>query len=170
MTYLELIKTLGLSDLIMCFMDEVGFTGKEIAESFGMTEPTVYSAKKRLATLSEGLKAVDNVTAAAKLLNEDNSIQIQVRKDLRNPDIQTVIETFSDSFGTTMSNKYDRFAAKRLIDKYTVEGIVKVIKALRTFSDDQYCPTVNNIRDVEKKWPAVIKYVGNRLKRKEIVE
>jgi len=131
--------------------------------------------RSALATLSEGLKAVDNVDAAAKLLNADNanagnSIQIQIKKDLRNPDIQTVIDAFSESFGTTTSNKYDRFATKRLVDKYGVDGIVKVIKALRSFNDDQYCPTVNNIRDIEKKWPAVIKFITAKLRRSEVVE
>ena len=92
----------------------------------------------------------------------------KVKVDARNPDIQTVIDAFAESFGTTKHTKYDRFAAKRLHTKYTVSEVVRLIKALAAKSNEKYCPSVNSVSQLEDKLPQVVKFLQGQPDNTEV--
>lgn len=153
MTYLELTKLLGQTDLFICLMSELGYKGEEIAEKLQITEPTVYNAKKRLRVLT------DNVMTGNEV----------IKVDLRNQDIESIVTTFKETFGTTSISRFDRFAAKRLSDKHGADNIVKVIKLLSQHSGDAYVPSVNSVRQIETKWVNIANFF-NKLKSQQAIE
>jgi transposase len=136
MTYLELTKKVANIDLIICLLNEFGMSNQEIMDKMKITEPTIYNAQKRLETITEALKTIAG----------------EEPKDLRNKDVQAVVEAFKESFGTTTTSRYDRFAAKRLSDKHGTDNIVKIIKVLAQHTGDKYTPSVNGVRQIEEKW------------------
>lgn len=153
MTYLELTKLLGQTDLFACLMSELGYRGEDIAEKLQISEPTVYNAKNRLRVLT------DNVTTASAL----------EKPDLRNQDIEKVVTAFKEAFHTTTTSRYDRFAAKRLASKHGADNIVQVISLLAQHAGDQYVPTVNSVRQIELKWVNISNFF-NKLQSQEEIE
>lgn len=154
MTYLELTRLLGQTDLFICLMSELGYTGEEIANKLNVSEPTVYNAKNRLRILTETITTGKELSAT--------------REDLRNKDVESIVTAFKESFGTTTINKYDRFAAKRLADKHGAENIVKIITILSQHSGDQYVPSVNSVRQIEVKWVNIANFFKKLQSNQEI--
>lgn len=76
-----------------------------------------------------------------------------------NQEISEVIETFKQKFGTTRTSRYDRFAAKRMVDKHGTETVIQAITALSMLQSRQYAPTVNNVSELERKWVGVVKFI-----------
>lgn len=76
-----------------------------------------------------------------------------------NLNVDQVCDAFKDSFGTTKTSKYDRFAANRLATKYGAESVVTIIKLLSQNQADRFAPTVNNVTEVEAKWVSVMKFL-----------
>lgn len=178
MTYLELTKKLGLTKLFICLMDELGYTNREIAEKLQITEPTIYNARKEFETLSEALKIAGSAAEQPiePLVNESGLVtepmtplEAQVKKDLRNPDVQEIINAFQDCFGTTSASKYDRFAASRLAKKYGAKNIVGIIRLLSQHRSDKYTPVVNSVRQIEQKWVNIGSFF-NRVKSEEAID
>lgn len=141
MRYLEYLKKYTYFDLFIVLMDDLNYTDDEITAKLEISKQSIYDARKRLAPLIEALNDLTD------------------KPDPRNKDVQAVIDTFKDLFGTTASNSYDRYAAKRLIDKHTTETIVTVIKALAHYGDQEYAPTVNSVRELEKKLVTVMSFL-----------
>lgn len=75
------------------------------------------------------------------------------------PEINEVIATFKEVFGTTKATRYDRFAAKRLITKHGVANVKLVITALAAKGSAKYSPTVNSVSQLEDKWVSIVKYL-----------
>jgi hypothetical protein len=86
-----------------------------------------------------------------------------IKVDKRNPDVQAIVDAFSERFGTTKASQYDRFAAKRLAHKYSAPEIIRVINALAQFGGDKYAPTVNSVRQLEEKLPGVVKFLKSKV-------
>lgn len=76
-----------------------------------------------------------------------------------NAEIDMVVKKFSDTFGTTKTSKYDRFAAKRLVDKYGTDAVTGIIGLLGQRSTERFAPVVNNISQLETKWVTVLNFV-----------
>lgn len=145
MKVIELIKSLNMTDLLLLLLDEKGFSDDEIATIAEVSKQTLHNSKSRNKDLLEALKLVKSPP-----------------KDFGDTHINKVIQTFAESFGTTKSTKYDRFAAKRLYEKHGVAPVTDAIKALAYYQEDKYSPTVNNVSQFEEKLPQVIKYLNGK--------
>lgn len=75
------------------------------------------------------------------------------------PDVNAIIDTFQEYFGTTKATKYDRFAAKRLAKKHTAKTVCEVIMALSQTTRYKFAPVVNSVSQLENKWVSVIRYL-----------
>jgi hypothetical protein len=76
-----------------------------------------------------------------------------------NSDIDAVVIQFSETFGNTKTSKYDRFAAKRLTEKYGRDSIVGIIQLLGKRKGEKYCPVVGNISQLEEKIVSVMNFL-----------
>lgn len=141
MNFLDYSKQYHNFDIFLVLLDDAGLTDQDIMDKFVVSKQRIYDARKRLEPVIKGLENIDG----------------KVNKS--DPNINLIIETFKDSFGTTTSSQYDRFAAKRLHIKYTAESTASLIKALANLADLSYYPTVNSVSQFEKKLPQVVKFV-----------
>ena len=74
-------------------------------------------------------------------------------------DVDAIIEKFKTTFGTTKTSKQDRWAAHRLTQKYGSQAVVGIIGLLAQHSNEQYCPVVNNITELEGKWVSILNFL-----------
>ena len=84
--------------------------------------------------------------------------------------VDVIIITFKEVFNTTKTSKLDRYAAARMANKYGVQAVVGVIKLLGTRADDQYCPVVGSVRQLEEKWVNIISYLRKSAPEKPVDE
>ena len=77
-----------------------------------------------------------------------------------NQEINTVVDAFKRAFGTTKATKYDRYAAKRLINKHGAESVVAAIDILAANQDAKYCPTVRSVAQIEDKWVSIVRFIN----------
>lgn len=141
MTLLEYVKQYHNIDLFLVLVDDAGYTDDEIMVKYNVSKQRIYDARKRVEPLIKALEIIDG------------------KKDKRDPNIQLIIDTFSEQFGTTKVALYDRYAAKRLHVKYTAVEVSKLIKVLASLSDEMYFPTVNSVSQLENKLPQVVEFV-----------
>lgn len=85
------------------------------------------------------------------------------------PDIDKIIEAFKTTFGTTKSSRYDRFAAKRLADKYGSKSICGIIQMLGDRSGDKYAPVVNSVAQLEEKIVNVLRFLRDKSGEVEVI-
>lgn len=142
MTYLEFIKKYSNIDLYIVLFDELGYSNEEIIEKLQVGKGSIYNAKERVNPLLEALKNMDSK-----------------KVEYGNPDINAVIAAFKESFGTTSSSKYDRYAAMRLAAGHGADNVVKVIKALSDHATEPFAPAVNSVLQLEQKWVSVGKFL-----------
>jgi len=76
--------------------------------------------------------------------------------------VDSIVNKFTETFGTTKTSKYDRFAANRLATKYGSQSIVGIIDMLGATTGDKYCPVVNNITQLEEKLPSILNYLRKK--------
>lgn len=152
MRYLEYLKKYTYFDLFIVLMDDLNYTDEEITTKLEVSKQLIYDARKRLKPLIDALNSLDDF------------------KDPRRSDIQEVIDTFKEAFGTTGSDSYDRYAAKRLIDKHTTKTIVTIIKVMAQYGGDKYAPNVNSVRDLEKKFVTVMNFLKRQNNTKVMVD
>lgn len=153
MNFLQYVKQYHNFDIFLVLMDNAGYPDDEIMEKCEVSKQRIYDAKKRLEPVFKALEGVD-----------------AYKRDGRDKNIQSIIDTFSEAFGTTKASQYDRFAAKRLHVKHGAENIVKLINALAHGADDQYCPSVNSVSELEKKLVTVIQFVKKQATQNVMVE
>lgn len=87
-----------------------------------------------------------------------------------NADIDKVVEKFKKTFGTTKTSKYDRFAARRLADKYGSQAVCGIIDLLAKHQNEKYSPVVNDVSELEKKFVSVLNFVRNNAKGSEVMD
>lgn len=85
-----------------------------------------------------------------------------------NADIDIVVKKFTDTFGTTKVSKYDRYAAKRLTNKYGRQAIVGIIQLLAENSNEKYAPVVGSITQLEEKIVSVLNFLRSTKGREDI--
>ena len=107
----------------------------------------------------------DKLTAeqiVEKLVQEGVILQGNDPKDLvigyGNQSVDNVLRKFKDTFGNTKSTKWDRYAAKRMVDKHTEQAVITAIDILGR-STDQYAPVVNSVSQLENKWVSVVAFI-----------
>lgn len=152
MKFLDYAKQYHNFDIFLVLLDDAGFTDEEIATKFEVSRQGIYNARKRLEPIITAIKDIDGY-----------------KRDLRNNDVQKVIDLFQATFGTTSSTAIDRYAAKRLHAKYG-DDILKVIQALAKFGSEKYCPTVNSVYELEKKLPGVIKFLKQQSETNLVID
>lgn len=150
MTYLQLVKKLGLTKLIICLFDEFGYSDETIATHMKITKPTIHNAKNSLSQLSDALKVVETTAKVNKIVKHITK-DMPVPEIYGNPDINKIIDSFKTQFGTTNATRYDRFAAHRLAKKYGADEIVKIIEVLRAHLTDDYCPVIGSVSQLDRK-------------------
>lgn len=126
-------------------MNDAGYTNEDLTERFEVSKQRIYDAKKRL-------EPILSVLDSAKTY----------RRDMRDKDVQNIVDGFSDAFGNTKTSMYDRYAAKRLHIKYDSSMVIKIIQALASHTTDKYAPTVNNVSQLEEKWVQVGKFLQTK--------
>lgn len=92
------------------------------------------------------------------------------KPDLRRKDIQHILDRFQELFGNPKNSRWDRFAAKRLVEKFGEENVIKVIEALGATKDEQYAPSVYSVQQLENKWLAVGEHLKRQAEGSVIVE
>lgn len=150
MRYLEYLKIYRNFDEYLLFLDELGFSSTEISTMTGSSIQSIYNAKDRQKWLISALKDVKSEN-----------------KQYGDPGVTLIINTFKDSYQTTRSTKYDRWAAKRLADKHGADKIVMLIKILSQ-STDQYRPVINSVNQLEEKWPSIANFFKNKSSNQSI--
>lgn len=85
-------------------------------------------------------------------------------------DIDRVVETFKETFGTSKVSKYDRFAAGRLCKVNSVNAVCGIIKLLGQRSQEKYAPVVNSISQLEEKWPSVVNFLRGNNKPNQTIQ
>lgn len=149
MKILELVKTLSLQDIILLSLDEMGFSDRDIASRMGISPTTIHNSKKRL---QRALDASETPTKA----------------EYGNPEVNSIVNTFKESFGTTKTTKADRFAANRLAKKHGAESIAQAIKAFSAHAHEKFAPSVNNVAEFDNKLPSIVKFMSNKSSEQEI--
>jgi len=81
---------------------------------------------------------------------------------------EEVCQAFKKSFGTTSVNRYDRYAANRLLTKYSVNELIQLIEILSQHKDDKYCPVISSIKQLEDKWISVRRFIKTLTIEKDI--
>lgn len=85
-------------------------------------------------------------------------------------DVDAILDCFKAVYGTTKASSQDRWAAHRLADKYGGQAIVGIIKLLGHNSKEPYCPVVNNISELEKKFVSVMSFLRKLDKEEDVIE
>jgi hypothetical protein len=83
-------------------------------------------------------------------------------------DIDRVVKTFTDTFGTTKVSKPDRWAANRLVKRYGAQSVVGIVQLLGQMSTEKYAPVVNSVADLESKWVSVLNFLRKHKGEEEI--
>jgi hypothetical protein len=76
-----------------------------------------------------------------------------------NADVENIVVTFTDTFGTTKVSKQDRFAAHRLAQKYGSQAVCGIIRLLAEKSTEKYSPVVGSVAQLESKWVNVLNFL-----------
>ena len=87
-----------------------------------------------------------------------------------NAEIDQVVEKFADTFGTTKTSKYDRFATARLVKKYGAQAVIGVIGLLGQLSDQPYAPVAGNIVQLEEKWVSILSFLRKQGEKGETID
>lgn len=74
-------------------------------------------------------------------------------------EIDNVVQKFTDTFGTTKTSKYDRFAADRLTKKYGSQAICGIIGLMGEHATEKFAPRLNNLSELENKLPSVLLFL-----------
>ena len=138
-------------------LDEKGYTDRQIMDTLEITKQTIYNTKKIYAPLTEAIRHIDASNlpvsrSSSDLAVHDNAL---VTNDKRDPDVQVIVDTFKESFGTTSVSKYDRFAANRLAKKYGSDAICKVIIFISQHQGEPYTPVIGSVAELDKKLVSV---------------
>lgn len=84
-------------------------------------------------------------------------------------DVDRIIELFKATYITTGSSRYDRFAAARMAKTHGVESVCGIIAMLAKNHDQKFCPVVNSVAELEKKWVSVLSFLRNLKDNSDII-
>jgi len=76
-----------------------------------------------------------------------------------NSEIDNVVQKFTDTFGTTKTSKYDRFAADRLTKKYGSQAICGIIGLMGEHATEKFAPRIGSISQLEEKIVSVMHFL-----------
>jgi hypothetical protein len=84
-------------------------------------------------------------------------------------EVDLIVDKFADTFGTTRTSRYDRFAARRLGVKYGSQAVCGIIQLLGEHRTDKYAPLVGSVTQLEEKWVSVLNFL-RKLRRDEVID
>lgn len=89
-----------------------------------------------------------------------------------NEDINKIIQTFKDKFGTEPTPvRSQRYYCNHLLKKYKLEAILIAIEFARTAVDEQYAPAICSPKDLYYKWDQLrIFYAREHKKGSSVIE
>ena len=87
-----------------------------------------------------------------------------------NADVDKIVDSFTEAFGTTKVSKTDRFAAHRLATKYGSQAVVGIIRLLAENSTAKYAPVVGSVTQLETKWVSVLNFVRNMKQTEDFID
>ena len=149
----DFVKQVSIFDLVVLLLLEFNSDNAELtATQTGVTRQTVTNIRNKNKIFTEALK--------------ENTAQVEYG----NPEINTLLKAFSDTFGTTKTSRFDRYAAKRLITKHGADKILTLISELRKMAESKFAPSVNNVSDIETKWVQIIKFLGTQQEENQEIE
>lgn len=79
-----------------------------------------------------------------------------------NADVDIIVDTFTDVFGTTKVSRTDRWAAHRLGSKYGAQAVVGIMRLLASKANEQYAPVVGSVAQLETKWVSVLHFLREK--------
>lgn len=98
-----------------------------------------------------GLEQIDieDASPAVDTLTTGKAITAQ----LGDPKINKMLASFEEAVGIKLNRvKQQRYAAKRLLDRYGEETVDRAIKAAALVRQEEYAPMILNLEDLWNKW------------------
>lgn len=89
-----------------------------------------------------------------------------------NQDVNLIIQTFAQLFGSTKTTKYDRFAASRMAKSPHyggAAGVVGMLKLYHSLSGDKYAPSVSSVAQLEEKLPAIVAFLRKKNQESQVI-
>lgn len=85
-------------------------------------------------------------------------------------DIDMVVQSFTDTFGTTKVSRADRWAASRLVKAHGAQSVMGIVRLLAQHSGEQYVPVVNNVAELENKFLSVVHFLRKTNGQDDVIE
>lgn len=113
--------------------------------------------RKYVVELIASVAGVDKPTAdlVVERLTEEGLLSLGYGDN----DVERIVATFSQVFGTTKSSKRDRWAAHRLAEVHTSQAVCGIITILGQKSTERYAPVVASVAELEDKWVKVMAFL-----------
>lgn len=99
-------------------------------------------------------------------LNEEGLLHV----GFGDAEVDIIVDTFKEVFGATKTTKYDRFAAKRLAEKYGAKAVVGILRLLAKHSGQQYAPVVRSVAQLEEKMVSILAFLRKNGRGTEEIE
>lgn len=111
----------------------------------------------RISQIVKGTKSeqVQTAEAIVDLLTEEGLLNL----GYGDADINRVVDTFTEVFGTTKVSKTDRFSARRLTTKYGAQSVSGIISLLAERRNEPFAPVVGSVQQLEAKWVSVMNFL-----------
>jgi hypothetical protein len=102
----------------------------------------------------------NNKIEEVKHIDTKVSMEIPVKVDNRNPDIQKGIDLINQLLGHPVTKQgMNRFALKRMYSKFGIDTTLRAIQfAVKVRAVDSYAPGIFNYLDLEQKWDQLVDY------------
>lgn len=165
MRHLDRVKKWGNIAEHVLLLEEAGVSDANIMKWLEVSKQTIYNTRQLYAPLSGAIADI-NVDTLPTTRTKSEGVEVT---DKRNEDVQFVVDTFKDCFGTTNVSKYDRYAANRLAKKYGALKVQQIIAILASHQGEPYVPVVNSVRELDAKLVAVQAYF-KRLEKQSPIE
>lgn len=91
-----------------------------------------------------------------------------IAKKPMNTDVDRIVTAFKKSYGTTKVSRYDRYAAKRLLERYSVDDVIGIIKITASFQGHKYCPVVGSVVQLEQKWVNIKRFMQTMAEKEDM--
>lgn len=85
-------------------------------------------------------------------------------------EVDQIVGTFKELFGSTRTSQMDRAAANRLATAHTTQAVIGVMKLMKQAQHQQYAPTIGSVKQLEDKWVNVISFIRRQQMQNEVVE
>ncbi len=104
-------------------------------------------------------KTIQDNTSITTVTNVTVGADAQSGKDMRNKDIQELVDKFQSAMELTMARpQFQRRAARTLITRWTLPVVMRACDAVAACRDDRYSPKITSLEDLRDRWNDLIAY------------